>query len=191
MLKLRLLDQFFSNKLYNFLHNAHMFIIFIPSKQKLVSMSRPKNNRIVYEPPSYTEFKPAGVSIKSLEEIQLTLDEFEGIRLADLLGMSHEEAANEMGISRSTFSRLIVKSRNKIATFFFQGKSLVVTGGNIHFRQNIFKCANCGHIFRIDIRNKMATCSECGSNNLLNLAGSFGHGECCRVAYLDYKDKEK
>ncbi|MCK5679109.1 MAG: DUF134 domain-containing protein, partial [Flavobacteriaceae bacterium] len=104
-------------------------------------MSRPKNNRIVYEPPSYTEFKPAGVSVKSLEEIQLNLDEFEAIRLADMLGMSHEEAANEMGVSRSTFSRLIVKSRKKIANFFFQGKLLTVAGGNIHFRKNIIKCS--------------------------------------------------
>jgi len=154
-------------------------------------MARPKNNRIVYAPPFYTEFKPAGISINSLDEIQLSLDEFEGIRLADLLGMSHEEAANEMGISRSTFSRLIVKARKKIASFFFHGKSLVVTGGNIHFRQNIIKCADCGHMFKTDIRTKVSFCAECGSNNLLNLAGNFGHGECCRVAYLEYNNKEK
>ena len=153
-------------------------------------MSRPKNNRIVYEPPSYTEFKPAGVSVKSLEEIQLNLDEFEAIRLADMLGMSHEEAANEMGVSRSTFSRLIVKSRKKIANFFFQGKLLTVAGGNIHFRKNIIKCSSCGHMFKIDIGTVMSACPECGSKNLLSLAGSFGHGECCRIAYLDYKKKK-
>ena len=154
-------------------------------------MSRPKNNRIVYEPPSYTEFKPAGVSIKSLEEIQLSLDEFEAIRLADLLGMSHEEAANEMGVSRSTFSRLIVKSRKKIASFFFQGKLLVVTGGNIHFRKNIIECSSCGHMFKTDIGIMMTSCPVCGSNNLLSLAGGFGHGECCKIAYLEYNNKEK
>lgn len=154
-------------------------------------MSRQKNNRIVYKPPSYTEFKPAGVSTKSLEEIQLSLDEFEGIRLADLLGMTHEEAANEMGVSRSTFSRLIVNSRKKIAEFFHQGKALVVTGGNIHFRQNILECSDCGHMFKINITTKVSICSECGSNNLLSLAGSFGHGECCRVAYHEFNNKEK
>jgi len=154
-------------------------------------MSRPKNNRIVYEPPSYTEFKPAGVSIKSLEEIQLSLDEFEAIRLADLLGMSHEEAANEMGVSRSTFSRLIVKSRKKIAKYFFEGRLLKVDGGNIHFRKNIIKCSNCGHMFKTDIGTMMKTCPECGSNNLLSLAGGFGHGECCKIAYLEYNNKEK
>lgn len=153
-------------------------------------MARPKNNRIVYEPPSYTEFKPAGVSIKSLEEVQLSLDEFEAIRLADLLGMPHEEAAVEMEVSRSTFSRLIVKSRKKIADFFFQGKLLTVTGGNIHFRKNIIKCSNSGHMFKIDIGTTMTECPECGSTNLLSLAGGFGHGECCRVAYLEYNKKK-
>jgi len=154
-------------------------------------MSRPKNNRIVYQPPYYSEFKPSGVSSKSLEEIQLSLDEFEAIRLADLLGMSHEEAANEMGISRSTFSRLIVQSRKKIASFFYQEKLLTVSGGNVHFRQNSIKCSSCGHMFTIDIRTKVTSCPACGSKNLVNFAGNFGHGECCSVAHLEYNNKEK
>jgi len=154
-------------------------------------MSRPKNNRIVYEPPSYTEFKPTGVATNSLEEIELSLDEFEGVRLADLLGMSHEEAAQEMGISRSTFSRLIVKSRKKIARFFFERKLLIVTGGNIHFRKNTIKCSDCGHMFKTDMKTKILTCPECGSSNLLSLAADFGHGECCRVAYLEHNNIEK
>ncbi len=149
-------------------------------------MSRPENNRIVYEPPYYTEFKPSGIPAKLLEEVQLSLDEFEAVRLADLIGMKHEEAASEMGISRSTFSRLIVKSRSKIADFFFKGKRLTVNGGNIHFRKNIIKCSHCGHMFKIDINTSVSKCPECGSENLLSLAGGFGHGECCRVAYLEY-----
>jgi Zn finger protein HypA/HybF involved in hydrogenase expression len=115
----------------------------------------------------------------------------QNLRLADLLGMSHEEAANEMGVSRSTFSRLIVKSRKKIAEFFFQGKLLTVTGGNIHFRKNIIECSNCGHMFKTDIETMIKTCPVCGSNNLLSLAGGFGHGECCKIAYLEYNNKEK
>lgn len=148
-------------------------------------MARPKNNRIVYEPPFYTEFKPAGMSSKSLEEVVLSLDEFEAIRLADLIGMSHEEAANEMEISRSTFSRLIVKSRKKIAEYFFQGKLLTIDGGNIHFRKNIIQCSNCGCMFKINIEVSMTECPECHSKDLLSLAGGFGHGECCRVRYIE------
>ena len=153
-------------------------------------MPRPKNDRIVYEPPFYTEFKPVGVSSKSLEEVVLSLDEFEAVRLADLAGMSHEEAANEMGISRSTFSRLIVKSRKKIADYFFHGKLLTINGGNVHFRKNIIQCSDCGHMFKINMETSMTQCPECNSKNLLSLAGGFGHGECCRVKYIEYNTKK-
>ncbi len=143
-------------------------------------MSRPKNNRIVHEPPIFTEFKPARVPGKSLVQIQYTLDEFEAMRLADFMGLSHEEAANEMEISRSTFSRLIEKSRKKIAEFIIQGKMLTIDGGNIHFRRNIIQCCNCGHMFKTSMDTPVTHCPECNSNNLLNLAGGFGHGKCCR-----------
>lgn len=77
-------------------------------------MPRPSNNRLVYEPPLFTEFKPVGVAVKSLRRNSLTLDEYEAVRLADQLGLSHEEAADEIQISRSTFSRLVAVARAKI-----------------------------------------------------------------------------
>ena len=63
-------------------------------------MPRSKSNRIVYEPPIYTEFKPVGSRGQALEVIDLTLDEFEALRLADQQAMSHAEAADEMEISQ-------------------------------------------------------------------------------------------
>jgi len=143
-------------------------------------MSRPKNNRIVHEPPIFTEFKPTGVSAKSLKKVLLTIDEFEAIRLADFINMSHEEAAEEMEISRSTFSRLIEKSRKKMAEFIFQGKMLTIDGGSVHFRRNIFQCYECGHTVNINIDFPIVECPTCHSKELLNIAGKFGHGECCR-----------
>ena len=152
-------------------------------------MPRPKNNRFVHEPPLFTEFKPAGVPGKSLEQVLLSLDEYEAIRLADHIGLSHEEAADEMGISRSTFSRLIEKSRKKLADFIFSGKLLTIDGGNIHFRKNIFRCYDCGHMFKINIDSPITECPECHSKNLLSLAGGFGHGECCRDENFKLKHK--
>jgi len=153
-------------------------------------MPRPKNNRIVHEPPIFTEFKPAGVPATGLKQVLLPLDEFEAMRLADFIGMSHEEAADEMGISRSTFSRLIEKSRKKIAEFIFQGRLLTIDGGNVHFRKNIIQCSDCGYMFRINIDTPMTECPECHSKNLLNLAGGFGHGECCRERNFKHKHKK-
>jgi len=40
-------------------------------------MPRPQFNRIVHEPPLYSDFKPIGVRAQNLEQIVLTLDEFE------------------------------------------------------------------------------------------------------------------
>ena len=142
-------------------------------------MPRPKSNRIVHEPPVFTEFKPIGVKAMTLDLVKLSLDELEAIRLADFMGLSQEEAAEEMEISRPTFTRLIEKARKKMADFILNGKLLNVDGGNIHFRNNIIKCQNCGHMFRTRFDEEILECPSCHSNNLLNLAGGFGHGKCC------------
>ena len=142
-------------------------------------MPRPQFNRIVHEPPLFSDFKPIGVRGHNLEQIILTLDEFEAFRLADQLGLSHALAADEMEISRSTFSRLIEKARKKIADFIIQGKTLTIGGGTVHFRVNIIQCKNCGHMFNIKFEQNITECPECHSKNIINLAGSYGHGRCC------------
>lgn len=142
-------------------------------------MSRPKNNRIVHEPPLFTNFKPIGVQGLSLEQISLSLDEFEAFRLSDNKGLSQAEAAEEMEISRPTFSRLIEQARKKIAELIINGKMLNIEGGNIHFRKNIMRCQSCGHMFNININDSITECPSCNSKNLLSLAGGFGHGRCC------------
>ena len=143
-------------------------------------MSRPKKERMVHKPPLYTAFKPVGIMRSTLQQLVLSLDEYEAIRLADYMGMEHVEAAEEMEISRSTFTRLIEKARKKISQFIIEGKQLFIEGGNIHFRGNVIRCTDCGHMFNIGFDNNMIKCPTCGSTNLIDLAGGFGHGRCCR-----------
>ncbi len=142
-------------------------------------MSRPKYNRIVHEPPLFSDFKPIGVRGQDLKQIVLTLDEFEAFRLADQLGLSHALAAEEMEISRSTFSRLIEKSRKKIADFIIKGRLLTIDGGSVHFRVNIIECKDCGHMFKINFEQNIKECPACHSKKIINMAGNFGHGKCC------------
>lgn len=142
-------------------------------------MSRPQNNRYVNQPPIFHDFKPSGIGSRFLEKIILSIDEYEAIRLADWLLMSHEEAASEMDISRPTFTRLLEKARKKMAEFIITGKALSIEGGNIHFKQNVIRCNSCGQMFIIDIDKKIDKCPACGSTDLVNLAGGFGHGHCC------------
>ncbi len=154
-------------------------------------MTRPQNKRIIHEPPLFSEFGPVGLRKLNLEQVLLTLDEFESFRLADQLGLSHAEAAEEMEISRSTFTRLIEKARKKIADFIIQGKLLTIGGGNIHFRNNIIRCQHCGHTFKSDFIDFIKECPSCHSNNLVNLAGRFGHGKCCNTHHKSIHINQK
>jgi len=142
-------------------------------------MTRPKNNRLIHQPPVFKEFKPSGIKGRDLETITLSIDEFEAIRLADYLNYTHEEASVEMRISRSTFSRLIDKARQKLSEMLINGKRIVIEGGNIHFKNNVLKCKKCGHLFETEMSNKINECPNCSSNEFVNLAGGFGHGRCC------------
>lgn len=142
-------------------------------------MARRKKNRIVNQPPLYGEFKPTGVAARFLDRVELTLDEYESLRLADFEAMSQEEAANEMEISRPTFTRLIESARKKMVEFIVKGKKLVIVGGNVHFKKNIFKCFDCEQMFVLSISETVNVCPSCNSENVTNLAGGYGHGRCC------------
>jgi predicted DNA-binding protein (UPF0251 family) len=59
-----------------------------------------------------------------LEEVVMTLDEFEAIRLADLEGLYQKDAAQQMGISRTTFGRILDSGHRKVAEVLHGGKCL-------------------------------------------------------------------
>jgi predicted DNA-binding protein (UPF0251 family) len=87
-------------------------------------MSRPKKDRCVMCKPNALYFKPRGIPLVNLEEVDLSLDELEAIRLADYEGLYHEQAAEKMNISRPTFGRIIGEARRKIAEAVLEGKAL-------------------------------------------------------------------
>ena len=143
-------------------------------------MPRPKKLRSVHRPPLFSVFKPAGIRQGELQPLGLRLDEFEAIRLADYLGLDHAESAEQMDISRSTFSRLVEKARHKIAQFLVEGGNLQIDGGQIHFQGNLIRCHSCGHMFKTAFEVELDKCPRCGSSHLIDLAGGYGHGNCCR-----------
>ncbi len=93
-------------------------------------MARPKKDRIVTCKPGVSYFKPRGIPLTSLEEVSLTIEEREAIRLSDYLGMSHKEAGEKMGVSRATFGRILQEARKIIASALINGKAINVGGGN-------------------------------------------------------------
>jgi len=61
----------------------------------------------------------------------MTLDEFEAMRLADLDGLYQEQAAEQMNVSRTTFSRIIDSAHRKTADALVHGKALRIEGGPV------------------------------------------------------------
>lgn len=79
--------------------------------------------RIAHRPPA-DYFKPAGIPLYDLEEIELGADELEAVRLADHADLYHAEAARHMRVSRQTFDRILIRARRKIAHALVHGQAL-------------------------------------------------------------------
>jgi len=93
-------------------------------------MPRPRLCRRVLSEPDVSYFKPRGIRLRNLSESILTVDEFEAIRLKDLMQLDQETASKKMNISQPTFHRLILSARKKIADAIINGKAIRIKGGN-------------------------------------------------------------
>jgi len=94
-------------------------------------MPRPTSCRRITGKPGACVFKPAGVPACRLQWLNLTLDEFEALRLADLDGLHQEEAATRMKVSRQTFGRIVENARRKVARALNSGMALSIEGGAV------------------------------------------------------------
>ena len=106
------------------LNKEHMLII------EEGVMPRPLKCRRVEFIPGVTFFKPAGIPMRVLEEVILSLEEAEAIRLKDLEGLEQADGAESMNVSRPTFQRVLASARQKIADALLNGKAIRIEGGN-------------------------------------------------------------
>lgn len=81
--------------------------------------------------PVYNSFSPDMASLNE-EDVMLTIDEYEAIRLIDLEKLTHEQCARQMDISRTTVTELYETARYKITDSIVNGKRLLISGG--HYR---------------------------------------------------------
>ncbi|MGN0363466.1 MAG: NifB/NifX family molybdenum-iron cluster-binding protein [Bilifractor sp.] len=115
---------------------------------------RQEKTRQVGTIPEYTIFSPEG--IPTGEEVTLSVDEFEVIRLLDLEHMTQSETADQMHVARTTVTAIYDRARTKLADSLVNGKQLRIEGGNIQFRpqiiQTISKLNEKGeHVMRIAV----------------------------------------
>lgn len=147
-------------------------------------MPRPPIRRYVEYLPHVTHFKPAGVPLRELEEVELTVDELEALRLKDLEGLEQEEAAAHMGVARTTFRRVLVSARAKVVEALVQGKAIRIQGGSfVHVTSGVV-CPDCGE--RIDLPHRQQEagdgirCPRCGGTRLEAVGRGWGRRRCGR-----------
>ncbi|MHB8104479.1 MAG: DUF134 domain-containing protein [Dehalococcoidales bacterium] len=112
-------------------------------------MSRPRKCRRVEFLPNVTYFKPAGIPLRDLEEVSMSIEEVEAIRLKDLEGLEQEQGAEKMNISRPTFQRVLASARQKIADALLNGKAIRIEGGNFEMTWRRFRCHK-GHEWEME-----------------------------------------
>jgi len=133
----------------------------------VLKMARPFKSRKICFPPEYKLFKPAGVPRVELEEIILTIDEFESVRLSDLEGMYQEDAARELGVSRQTFGNIIKSARNKIAEGIVKGRVIKIEGGTYQMEgKRVFVCRSCQKEWEVAFgTGRPVECPNCQSKH--------------------------
>ena len=108
-------------------------------------MSRPRKSRRICRMPEIYAIAPLGTLPPSVESVIMTIDEYESIRLLDLEGLTQEECATQMQISRASVATIIESARRKLSEVLVCGKVLYIRGGEV------FLCENRG-----------ACCGKCG-----------------------------
>jgi len=71
-------------------------------------------------------FKPNGIPASELIKVNIEMDEFEAVRLVDIEGLSQQDAALQMQVSRQTFANILKKARFKISSSLINGNALVL-----------------------------------------------------------------
>jgi predicted DNA-binding protein (UPF0251 family) len=142
-------------------------------------MPRPPKCRRVEFLPYVTYFKPAGIPLRDLEEVWMSIEEAEALRLKDLEGLEQEQAAEKMNISRPTFQRILASARQKVADALLNGKAIRIDGGNFEMTWRRFRCHK-GHEWELETPVSLPPefCPTCKTTDVQPvLPAGLGYGE--------------
>jgi predicted DNA-binding protein (UPF0251 family) len=121
--------------------------------------------------------------LRALEDVGLTVEEVEAVRLKDVEGLQQEECAERMHISRPTFHRVLGSARRKIADALINGKAIRIEGGNFALPNQLFRCARDGHEWPVPFEamasGRPLACPRCESTGALPVwpGGAAGRGQ--------------
>jgi len=170
-------------------HNNYGHMTIIQDEINKNPVGRPIKWRRVASLPNALYFKPAAVPLHMLEEICLSVEEIEALRLKDLEGLEQEACAKKMNISRPTFQRIVGSARQKVADALVKGKAIKVEGGNFEMALSRFKC-NDGHEwdvpFETMVKSPPRLCPTCHTTRIMPISppalakARGGWGRHCR-----------
>lgn len=129
-------------------------------------MARPRIFRKISGKPEIRCFKPETEDLDSLEPIEITLDEFEAIRLRDYHDVQQKKSAEIMGISQPTFHRILTSARKKISKALIEGNMIMIIGGEDIAGKKMYKCNICGFEWS-NPKKEYEKCPECNSENIV------------------------
>lgn len=119
-------------------------------------MSRPRKHRRICSVPDEKNYN---VNANKDKTIDITVDEYEVVRLIDYVGLTQQECARQMQVARSTITAIYDTVRYKISDSIVNSKAIKVEGGDYEV------CPNSKHC-----------CGQCGKNR----CGRCKHGSCDR-----------
>ncbi len=93
-------------------------------------MGRRRKCRRVQNMPYATHYKPQGTPLSTLQEVAVPVDSMEAFRLVDAEGLTQEEAAALMDVSRPTLCRMLAQARQTVATALSRGMAIRIEGGD-------------------------------------------------------------
>lgn len=76
--------------------------------------------------PNIIYFKPHGVPMRSLQVVELSMEEIEAYRLRHIGNLEQKQAAKKMQTSQSTYQRILYSAYKKIADALINGKAIKI-----------------------------------------------------------------
>jgi len=126
--------------------------------------------------------------MRFLDEICLSLEETEALRLKDIEGLDQEACAERMNISRPTVQRILDSARKKISDALLNGKAIKIEGGKVEMLPKSYICEN-GHLWNMSLQQATEeppkACPVCNTTSIsLQAEDAFlswqGKGRCLR-----------
>ncbi|MCD8554353.1 DUF134 domain-containing protein [Seleniivibrio sp.] len=145
-------------------------------------MARPVKKRLVKHRLTYKAFGPVNIDeTRDSKVIAIPADQLEAMRLADLEGLSQNDAADQMGVSRQTFGRIIEQARQSVTYALINGFILSIAyDSNIEICERDLKCIECGHEWCQGFcqSEEDTVCEKCGSHEVIKMKRCGKYCEC-------------